>query len=60
MHYPVLVNGKQESETRTVRLDAKLLERVDRAKENTGITVKALVEQGIQMRLDALAKEKTK
>jgi predicted transcriptional regulator len=52
------VKSKQENETRTVRLDADLIGRVDKAKEETGITVKALVEQGIKMRLDALAKEK--
>jgi hypothetical protein len=44
--------------TQNVPVDRALLDEVRAISEKTGIRIKALVEQGIRMRLDALAKEK--
>lgn len=44
--------------TQNVPVDRVLLDKVRTAKEKTGLPVKTIVEQGIQMRLDALAREK--
>jgi hypothetical protein len=44
--------------TQNVPVDRALLDKVRAISEKTGIRIKALVEQGIRMRLDALAKEK--
>jgi hypothetical protein len=44
--------------TQTVPVDSVLLAKVREAALKYGFRIRALVEQGIQMRLDALAREK--